>query len=240
MSESTPSAKKLLQDVLLPHTELAVELMGMVKTFDSNDPTHRFQIASILIFLAGVDKTLSLAFELLYLTGKVEWKWMSPNPKSKPPAGFIECTRGLTAKIMKLIDLGVDLTHLQWLVNLRNEYVHSCSIYTGYSESIDENEDKILIKPSELTLSFPLSPMTYIHSQEIQNYTNGIVELIGSFVDRTDWNKGWLKIAENAKNLPNNPEPECTQIMNEPERLFEILDALNEKFVGDGAQLLLK
>ena len=80
----------------------------------------------------------------------------------------------------------------------------------------------------------------YIHAQEIQNYANGLVELIGSFIDQTDWYEGWFKIAENVKNLPSNPEPEHTQIMNEPERLFEILSALNDKFVGDGAKLLLK
>jgi hypothetical protein len=220
--------------------ELAVDLIGMVKTFDTSDPTHRYQIASILILLAGVDKTLSLAFELLYLAGMVDWKWMVPNPKSKPPAGFIECTRGLTSKIMKLKDLGVDVTHLQWLINLRNEYVHSCSIYTGYCESISETEDNFQVKPSEPTLFFPLSPLTFLRPQDIQSYANGIVELIGAFVDRTDWHKGWFKIAKNVENLPKNPEPAYTQIMNEPEKKFEILDALNEKFVGDGAKLLLK
>jgi hypothetical protein len=240
VSDIALSSKKLLNDVLKPHTELALDLMKMVKSLNSDDPSHRFQIASIIIFLAGVDKTLSLAFELLYLAGKVDWKWMSPNPISKPPAGFIECTRGLTSKIIKLKYLGVDLTHLQWLADLRNEYVHSCSIYTGYSERIDETEVNIQVKPSGPTISFPLSPMTYIHAQEIQNYANGIVELIGSFVDQTDWYEGWFKIAENVKNLPSNPEPEHTQIMNEPERLFEILSALNDKFVGDGAKLLLK
>lgn len=240
MSVPLPSSKELLKDVLLPHIEIALDLMGQVKTFDTSDPTHRYQIASILILLAGVDKTLSLAFELLYIAGKVEWKWMSPNPTSKPPTGFIECTRGLTSKIIKLKDLGVDLTHLQWLVDLRNEYVHSCSIYAGYSEIIDVTEDNIQVKPSEPTISFPLSPMTYIHSQEIQNYANEIVELIGSFVDRTNWLGGWFTIAEKVKNLPINPEPEHTQIMNEPERLFEILSALNDKYVGDGVKLLLK
>ena len=108
------------------------------------------------------------------------------------------------------------------------------------SERIDETEVNIQVKPSGPTISFPLSPMTYIHAQEIQNYANVFVELIGSFIDQTDWYEGWFKIAENVKNLPSNPEPEHTQIMNEPERLFEILSALNDKFVGDGAKLLLK
>lgn len=235
-----PSSKVLLKDVLLPHMKLAEDLMGMVKTFDTSDPTHRYQIASILIFLAGVDKTLSLAFELLYLAGMVEWKWMVPNPKSKPPAGFIECTRGLTAKIMKLKDLGVDITQLQWLINLRNEYIHSCSINIGYRHTYDEIEENIQLKPSDPTLFFPLSPMTFLRPQEIQCYAIEIVDLISSFIDRTEWQKGWFPIAEKVKNLPKNPEPEYTHIMNEPESEIEILDAPNENFVGDGAKLLLK
>jgi hypothetical protein len=85
------------------------------------------------------------------------------------------------------------LTHLQWLVDLRNEYVHSCSIYTGYSERIDETEVNIQVKSSG-QLSLSTISMTYIHTQEIQNYANGIVELIGSFVDQTDWYEGWFKI----------------------------------------------
>lgn len=238
MSAPLPSSKRLLENVLLPHVELAVDLMGYVKTLDTSEPTYRYQIASILIFLAGVDKTLSLAFELLYLAGKVDWEWMSS--KLKPPAGFIECTSGLTSKINKLNNLGVDLTQLQWLVNIRNEYVHSCSIYAGYSERIDDTDGTIQVKPSEPTISFPMSPMTYIHSQEIQNYANGIIELISTFIDKTDWREGWFKIVENLKKLPPNPEPEHTQIMNEPDNSFEILRALNDKYVGDGAKLLLK
>lgn len=240
MAESIPSSKELLKDVLSPHTELAVELMGMVKTHDTNDPTHRYQIASILIYLAGVDKALNLAFELLYLAGKVDWQWMSPNPKSMPPAGFIECTRGLTSKILKLKDLGVDITYLQWLIDIRNEYVHSCSIYTGYSQSIDEIEGNLQLKPVEPTLSFPLTPTTYLRPQEIQYYTNGIIDLIGTFIDQSEWHKEWLTIAEKVKTLPKNPEPEYTQITKAPEREWEILNALNEKFVGVGAKLLFK
>lgn len=239
MSESIPSSKELLKNVLFPHMELAIDLMGMVKSFDSSDPTNRYQIASILIFLAGVDKTLSLAFELLYLAGKIDWKWMIPNQNSKPPAGFIECTRGLTTKIMKLKDLGVDISYLQWLTNMRNEYVHSCTIYIGYSQSIDEIEEKIQLKPIEPTLSFPLTPVIVLDPQEIQYYANGILDLLGSFIDQTEWQKGWFTIAEKIKNLPKNPEPEYKQIINEPEREFEILDALNKKYVGDGARLLL-
>jgi len=240
MSESIPSSRELLKKVLFPHTELAIDLMGMVKSLNASDFTHRYQIASIIIFLSGVDKTLSLAFELLYLAGKVDWKWMISSTKSKPPAGFIECDRGLTSKIIKLKDLGVDITPMQWLIDLRNQYVHSCSLYAGYGICIDEIEGEIQLKPFEPMVSFLLPPMVALRPQEIQSYANEMVDLVGSFIDRTDWQKGWFMIAKKVRQLPKNPEPEYTQIINEPEREFAIINSLNQKFVGDGAKLLLK
>ena len=240
MLDKMPSSKELLRDVLQPHTSLSLDLMGLIKSFDTSDPTYRFEIASVIIFLSGVDKTLSLAFELLYLAGEVGWKWMSPNPRSKPPAGFIECQRGLTAKIVKLKDLGVDITYLQWIINLRNEYVHSCSVYAGYTVGLEENTDKICLEASRPTLCFPLTPMTAIRPERIQSYADQMIDLIGSFIDNTEWQQGWATITQKLTSLPKNPEPEYTQILNEPENEFEILDTLNEKFIGDGARLLLR
>lgn len=238
MSEFKPSSKELLKGVLEPHTELALDLMKMVKFLDTNDPSYRFQVASIIIFLAGIDKTLSLAFELLYLAGKVDWNWMVPNTKSKPPVGFIECQRGLTAKIMKLKELGVDVTHLQRIIDLRNEYIHSCHIYVGYTVGLDGVECKTLLNPSAPVISFPLSPMTAFQPKEIQYYAEQLIDEISSFIDRMEWQGEWFKLAQKIEHLPQNPEPEYTQIVNEPEREFEILDALNKRFVGDGAKLL--
>jgi len=228
----------LLKGVLEPHTELALALMKMVTSLDSNDSSSRFQIASIIIFLAGIDKTLSLAFDLLYLAGKVSWNWMVPNTRFKPPAGFIECQRGLTTKVMKLKELGIDVTHLQWIIDIRNEYVHSCHIYLGYTEEIDEAEYKIRLNPSGPVISFPLSPMTAFQSKEIHYYSQQLVDAIGSFIDKTEWQNEWFRLAHKAEGLPQNPEPEFTQLLNEPNREFEILDALNMRFVGDGAKLL--
>lgn len=238
MSESMPSSKVLLKGVLLPHLKLAEDLMGMVKTFDTSDPTHRYQIASIIIFLAGVDKTLSLAFELLYLTGKVEWNWMVPNKKYKPPAGFIECQRGTISKINKLMELGIDVTYIQEIIDLRNEYIHSSQIYVGYTEGIDEIDSKIQLIPSGPVISFLLSPIMAFQLNEIHYCAEQLVEEIGSFIDKTDWRKEWCLISQKAKELPQNPEPEYSQFLNEPERGFEVLETLNIRFVGDGAELL--
>jgi hypothetical protein len=86
-----------------------------------------------MVFLAGVDKALSLACELLYLANKVKWKWLTADiPEAELQPGVIETRRGLMRKLNMLQSLGLDLTGMQWIVDLRNMYIHSCSIYAGY------------------------------------------------------------------------------------------------------------
>gem|GEM_PF-1862287 len=237
MSEFKISSKEFLKGVLVPHTELAVDLMNMVKSRATNDPTHRFQIASIIIFLAGIDKTLSLAFGLLYLAGKVDWNWMVPNAQSKPPAGVIECQRGLTAKIMKLKELGVDLTHLQWLIDLRNEYVHNSVIHVGYTIGLDE-VDKIRLNASGPVISCLEPPIVAIQPEEIRHYAQQLIDEVGSFVDKMGWQSEWFRLGQKIEQLPKNPEPEYTQIVSGQQRALEVVETLNKRFVGDGAKLL--
>src|SRR5262245_15087667 len=114
----------LLRHVLKPHTALATDLLKLVKRkkvgpfgprVSSDDPAHRFQIAAIIIFLAGVDKALSLTLELLYLAGRVEWDWLTGRGRSNPPPGHIRCYPGFSAKIDKLKQLGLDISTIQWL-----------------------------------------------------------------------------------------------------------------------------
>ena len=238
MTELNTSSKDLLMRVLEPHAELALDLLKLVNSLNSNDSTHRFQIASIIIFLAGIDKTLSVAFQLLYLAGVVDWIWMVPNKKQKPPAGIIECHRGLTAKITKLNELGVDLTSIKGIIELRNEYVHSTCLYVGYSICIDEFDSKIQLVPSGPVLTSMLPPLMAFSQNEIEFYTYQFVELIGSFIDKTDWREIWYLISQKANGLPHNPDPEYSQFLDEPEIELEVLDALNIRYVGDGVKLL--
>src|SRR5262250_2990700 len=70
-----------------------------------------------------------------------------------PFCSVIECYPGLTAKLKKLHSLGLDLTELQWIVDLRNEYIHSCRIYAGYGVGIDHG-DKPILQASGPKVSF--------------------------------------------------------------------------------------
>lgn len=238
MSKFKSSSKKLLLGVLKPHTDLAIDLIKMVNSLDTSDPSYRFQIASIIIFLAGVDKTLNLAFELLYLVDKVDWKWMVSNQKYQSPAGFIECNKGLTAKINKLIDFGIDITCLQGIIDLRNEYVHSCNIYLGYTLRLEETESKTQLKPFGPVISAPLPPITYFRPENLQAYANNLVDSVGIYIDNLGWQNIWVELSKKLECLPKNPEPEYAQIINDSEKEFEIINMLNKRYIGNGAKLL--
>ena len=147
MNDNQPTSKDIISHVLLPHVEITKDLLRLVESLDTGDPTHRFQIAGLTVFLAGVDKALNLAFQLLYLAGKVKWKWLSGGRRVEP--GFIECHRGLTAKLNKLHSLGLDLTELQWMVDLRNMYIHGCRMYVGYGvEPLWDEPARLRLRPS--------------------------------------------------------------------------------------------
>lgn len=228
---------------MTPHVDLATDLLKMVNNSEPLDPytsSYRFQVAAIVIFLAGVDKTLSLAFEMLYIAGKVEWSWMTPNNKRKPPAGYIECHKGLTAKLRELKGLGVDLSPLQELIDLRNKYIHSSNLYVGYSTVLDEN-GRLNLRASEPVISYLLPPYTFVRPQDMKSHAGYLVDTVGSFVDKSGWPDRRRAIMLKLSRLPENPEPEYTQLVsNHFSNDSEIIDSLNRKYVGEGAKLLLE
>lgn len=70
---------ELLRGMIEPHSQLATRLLGLVRhpsTDDPDDPKDEFEVAAVIVFLAGVDKLLSLSLEFLYLADHVEWHWM--------------------------------------------------------------------------------------------------------------------------------------------------------------------
>src|SRR5215813_9714590 len=64
-AEDLPASRAFIDSILHPHVELAVDLLRMVNSRSTGDPTYRFQIAALTVFLSGVDKALSLAFQLI-------------------------------------------------------------------------------------------------------------------------------------------------------------------------------
>jgi hypothetical protein len=236
MHNRKPSARDILKGVLYEHIDLALEILQMVNSLSTGDRTYRFQITALVIFLSGIDKTLSLAFQLLYLAGKVDWSWLTKG--YTPPSGCIVCNQGLTAKLKKLTTLGLDITDLQWIIDLRNVYIHSCNIYAGYSIKIDDY-GALELRPSEPTVSYPLPPLVGLRHSDIQRYAEYLIEAVGTFLDRMEWQVGWNSIARQVACLPINPEPEYSQIADNLVEESNAIFNLNRRFIGDGFKNLI-
>jgi len=232
------ASRDVIGSILLPHADLAVDLMNMMGSRSTGDPAHRFQIAALIVFLSGVDKALSLALQLMYLADRVEWRWLTRGHKLKP--GVIECRQGLTAKLNKLHSLGLDLTDLQWIVDLRNEYIHTCSIYAGYRVGIgDGDTSQFILRASGPEVSFLREPLTALGPTEIQTYAEHLTERLGKFLDGIKWQVAWALLQEQQSHLPVNPEPEYSQIADaSPEKIYSLTGTLNERYVGEGLRWL--
>ena len=228
-------ASDLLENVLRPHTELAKDLLSRVQAANSGDPTYRFYIAGLIIFLSGVDKALSLALQLLYLSGRVKWKWLI-GPRH-PPAGQIVCHPGMTAKLRKLEDLGLDLSEFMWLVDLRNWYMHDCSFYAGYKVDLEEGENlRLILRAHGPEVSYSNPPVTALGGDAIAAYAEGLTAHLGDFLDRNGWQVAWTSIQQQLQQLPENPEPEYSQVIREgdPIQIQQLIMRLNERHVGEG------
>jgi hypothetical protein len=208
----------------------------MVRSRSTADPTHRFQIAALIVFLSGVDKALSLALQLIYLADKVEWTWLTGGRKLDP--GVIECHRGLTAKLDKLHSLGLDLTGLKWIVDLRNEYIHSCRICVGYRVGIDRG-DKPILRASGPEVSFSGQPLVALGHAKIQTYARQLTHELGRFLDGIKWQAAWALLEEQLGHLPIDPEPEYSQMGDgSAEEIYNLIGSLNDRHIGEGLQRL--
>lgn len=237
-TESLPASREFINSILHPHVESAVDLLRMVNSLSTDDPTYRFQIAALTVFLSGVDKALSLACQLLYLADKVEWEWLTNRRKLEP--GVIECHRGLTAKLNKLHSLGLDLTELQWIVELRNAYIHSCKMYAGYRVEFDHGDtSRLILQASGPEVSFFGHPLVPFGPAEIQSYAGHLTDYLGRFLDGIKWQTAWSLLAEQLGHLPTNPEPEHSQMVDgSAEEIARLIVCLNERYVGESLWLL--
>lgn len=237
-ASNSATSRDFINHILSPHVDLAVDLLGMVNSLSTGDPTHRFQTAALIVFLAGVDKVLSFAFELMFLAGVVDWKWLTGGQKLEP--GLIECNRGLTAKLNKLCSLGLDLTELQWIVDLRNTYVHCSVIYAGYRERLDDGDPpKSVLQAYGPELMYSMHPLVPVGPAEIRRYAAWLAEGLGCYLDGTKWRDAWSLIAQRLAQLPANPEPERLHLVDgSGADISSLIVSLNDQYVGEGLRLL--
>jgi len=224
---------QIFRVVMNAHAELAVQLVSKARSTRSNDPTSQYLSAAVVIFLAGVDKTLGLALQLCYIAGKITWKWLRPR---KPNAGVISCGPGLTAKLDKLRELGLDLTELQWLVDLRNMYLHSCSIYAGYRvEPSWRGKPRLTLRASGPEVTSSGAFIVPFSAGDIRRMADQLTERVGKFLDKMNWQSHWKELTKKIERLPKDPHLEASRLPQaSADEIHSIVTSLNKRYVGEG------
>lgn len=237
---------EFLRAVIEPHSQLAARLLGLVRrpsTGDPDNPTDEFEVAAVIVFLAGVDKLLALSLELLYLAGHVEWRWMRGRRRETDVLhARVFCDPGFATKISKLHELGCDLTELRWLAEARNAYVHECAIVAGYRIHPDF-EGKRLDLRAEGPAVESSGPFQFgFRPDGIDTMTTALVDRLRAFLTDRHCEEGLRQIAERVAQLSDNPEPWTTRLRETddyPDGANAIMEELNAAVVGKGLAGLL-
>jgi len=233
------SSRNFLESIIQSHADLAKDLLNLVEC-ESSESDNRFQIASLILFLAGVDKMLNVAFELLYIAGKVTWNEIVFKKILEVKAGFLDCHNGLIGKIEKLEKLGADISSLVEFVELRNYFIHESNFYVGYAERLDEESGRPLLSPYEPMISYPLPPSIHWNEEVIQYFTDATLDAVCSFVDTTNWKQVWIDISKQVENLPSYEiDTALEDDPEEPEKIMARIEELNNEHIGIGLQKLL-
>lgn len=232
-------SRVLLGAVMRPHSELAAELMRRSprkKRRRGTSPTTR-EVA-VIVFLAGLDKLLGLALQLLYLAGKVDLGWLHEGGRRADRlAGVLSCSPGLGAKINKLQSLGLDLSDLRWLVELRNRYVHSCSIDVRYKVSIsDDEESRLSLRATGPEVSTVGEFAAGVTERHLRAWATGLISRIARFVEEKGGDAAWVALSREVRNLPVDPEPALDRVVAADDygELADVVEALNNEKIGVG------
>lgn len=234
---------ELLRGMIEPHSQLATRLLGLVRHPSTDDPKDEFEVAAVIVFLAGVDKLLSLSLELLYLAGHVEWHWMRGRRRESDvlPAKVF-CDPGFATKIAKLHELGCDLTELRWLAEARNTYVHECNIFAGYRIHPDCEGKRLDLRATGPVVESSGPFQLGFRPESIDTMTTALVDRLGAFLTDRHCEEGFRQIAERVAKLSDNPEPWTTRLRETDDYLdgaSAIMQELNEAVVGKGLAVLL-
>jgi hypothetical protein len=95
-----------------PFLKLATNNIRKTKRIVDSEVAENYEVLTIIALLTGIEKVLNTTFFLMYISGKIDWKWMKNNRDVEP--GVIQCNRGLSAKLAKLEELGIIKNELQW------------------------------------------------------------------------------------------------------------------------------
>ncbi len=223
-------AKEFLDRIMKPTVEGATSLL---QRESESEGDGYFESAAIIVFLSGVDKVLGVALQLLYIANKVNWDWIKPR---KPIPGVIGCGPGLTKKLNKFEALGIDLSGLSWMVDLRNNILHDASLSIRYKVGICEESDSLCIAPQGPAIDYSYSySQTGISREQLELWSIQLTSEIGAFLDAHQWFSVWRTLEEKVATLSSYPVDSSIS----DKSIQEQAQKLNEKYIGSGMQHLL-
>jgi len=226
-----PSSRGYLEAILKPHVALTGTLLGMARSDDTGDVRCGIETAALLVFMAGLDKVLSLACAFLHVAGQVDRKWLKSSP-GQSWAGLLTCGNGMTEKIGKLRALGALHTEFALLVEVRNYYIHGHSLLAGYKIGTNEECTEPTLRPYGPSVGYGLAPSVGVTLTGLKQLGEGIIEELVEYIDRkTPWQENMRAIHRRLKSMPHDPPKELAQVATEPDP-SRIVECLNAKHVG--------
>lgn len=202
--EST--AESILTWMMEPHAAAADSLVRNARRGRSSPQHSALITAGVAIFSAGLDKVTSTACIFLCIAGDLDPAWLVPKGyKGKP--GHLICRKGLSAKLIELRKRGALTTDLDWLVELRNEFMHGHGLFAGYRVTPvnDETLTSFVLKAhADIGWSGEFDfPTTH---RSFRQTGRTITREIGLFIDnRTAFRKRYTELANRVEALPEEP-----------------------------------
>lgn len=221
------------------HLRIINSILDLIDEKDEKDP---FRTASIIIFLAGIDKIFSLTLIFLWIATKIKAKEIAKHKRTleKLKAGYISCDCGFLKKLKTLKKLGIDLEDFVWLSELRNHFIHGHNLLVRYRASPNFEHNKINLCP-QINFTVSGSFNIRIDQNTLNKWYNEIINRITTYLYKTDFKKRFSLLSKKINNLPINPEPYYSKFKevlssNECDKAFEkandIINELNLKYIS--------
>lgn len=232
----TTSSRKMLSEVMDAHVDVACDLLRTGRKDDTGQGVGHEDVLAMTVFLAGVDKTLSLACVFLYIAGVLEKDWLQPRSHQVQP-GWLSCGQGLRTKINKLKGMGVLSRVLDGMPEARNQYIHDVLLVGGYALRLSNDGREEFAPNCQIKWS---GPFRTIHTPKtLRAVAARVIEELVVYIDtRTPFPKRFASLLKRIYGLPRMPVP--PQGYDQEEAVFSKVDELNERHIGRQWERLLE
>lgn len=182
---------------------------------------------SVIIFLSGIDKILSISMLFLWMSGKLKVDELVYKNRRELESGSIFCDYGLGAKAKIMEEYGIELKKYKWLSDLRNRYIYGHNLKMGYQAEPDFKKGELNLK-SVFEIHFSDTFNVDVSYEDFDNWFDEIIKEICIELGKMKFEERYEKIKKRIQQLPENPKPFFSRINNE-DASAEIIDEFEIK-----------